>query len=197
MQNIRIRHALPLATLLVAVPALAQYQSPKQPAAAPAQYPGAAQPQRPAVAQAQPPVAGESWQAESWAAEARVVSTVPIRESRRVPREECWTETVPSPPDQSGQSGSRSTGTIVGEIAGGLLDRHLGGGSAEKAAPEVVQRNERGEQVVERCRQVTETAERIVGYDVVYRFQGRELSTRLPYDPGSTLPVQVTVAPAR
>jgi uncharacterized protein YcfJ len=136
-------------------------------------------------------------------AEARVVSSVPIREGS-VPREECWTEPVPS----SGR-GNQAAGAIIGGIAGGLIGHQIGSGSGNTAATiagtiggaavgnEVGRRNSRGEEMVERCRQVADYSERVVGYDVVYRFQGREFSTRLPYDPGPSLPVHVTVAPSR
>ena len=53
------------------------------------------------------------------------------------------------------------------------------------------------ESVVERCRTVSDYDERVVGYDVVYRFQGREFTARLPYDPGPDLRVNVTVEPTR
>ncbi|MCL4761850.1 MAG: glycine zipper 2TM domain-containing protein [Burkholderiales bacterium] len=141
--------------------------------------------------------------AHTWQAEARVVDVTPIREATPAPRQECWTETVPA------QSGQRAAGAIIGGIAGGLLGHQIGSGSGNTAATiagtiggaavgnEVARRNERGEQVVERCRQVDGYAEQIVAYDVVYRFQGREFSARLPYDPGPRLPVNVTVAPAR
>lgn len=141
--------------------------------------------------------------AETYQSDARVLRAVPVRESASVPREECWTETVP------GSSGNRAAGAVIGGIAGGLLGHQIGSGSGNTAATiagtiggaavgnEVARRNDRGEQVVERCRQVAGYAERVVGYDVTYRFQGREFSTRLPYDPGPSMPVHVTVAPVQ
>lgn len=139
--------------------------------------------------------------AQTFEAEARVVSAVPIREAGGT-REECWTEGT------GGRGGDRVAGAVIGGIAGGLIGHQIGSGSGNTAATiagtiggaavgnEVARRNDRGE-VVERCRTVAAYDERVVGYDVVYRFQGREFATRLPYDPGRNLPVQVTVAPAR
>ena len=49
----------------------------------------------------------------------------------------------------------------------------------------------------EHTRSVADTSERVVGYDVVYIFQGARFAARLPYDPGPELPVNVTVAPSR
>jgi uncharacterized protein YcfJ len=171
--NTRVRTSLAAAVALAALPAAAQYSGP---------YPA---------------------NAESYQGEARVVSSVPIREASSVPRQECWTETV------DGSGANRAAGAVIGGIAGGLIGHQIGSGSGNTAATiagtiggaavgnEVARRNDRGERVVERCRQVEGYAERVVGYDVVYRFQGREFTTRLPYDPGASLPVSVTVAPAR
>ena len=168
------------------------------PAAAQSQYPG---PQYPG-----PQYQGTQYQgpvpAVTFEAEARVVSAVPIRDVGTAPREECWNETV------SGGNGSQVAGTVIGGIAGGLIGHQIGSGRGNTAATiagtiggaavgnEVGRRNERGEEVVQRCRQAAGYVERVVGFDVVYRFQGREFSTRLPYDPGQSLPVNVTVAPA-
>ena len=131
------------------------------------------------------------------------MNVVPIRDATAAPRQECWTESV------SSGSGDRTAGAIIGGIAGGLLGHQIGSGSGNTAATiagtiggaavgnEIARRNERGEQVVERCRQVGGYEERIVGYDVAYRFEGREFTARLPYDPGRSMPVNVTVTPAR
>jgi len=51
-------------------------------------------------------------------------------------------------------------------------------------------------QQVERCQTHDNFREVIAGYDVRYRFEGREYVTRLPYNPGKwlTLNVSFTVA---
>ncbi|HVF65904.1 MAG TPA: glycine zipper 2TM domain-containing protein [Casimicrobiaceae bacterium] len=159
------------------------------------------------------PVAAQSYgqpaygpEAASYNAQARVVSSVPIREAATsAPRQECWTEHS----EPSG-GGNRAVGTVIGGIAGGLIGHQIGSGSGNTAATiagtlggaavgnEVARRQGGGDtRAVERCRTVADHQDRIVGYDVVYRFQGREFQTRLPYEPGAELPVQVTVAPAR
>jgi uncharacterized protein YcfJ len=137
--------------------------------------------------------------AETYTEEARVVNVVPIRESATVPRQECWTEHE--------ESGNRAAGAVIGGIAGGLIGHQFGSGSGNTAATiagtiggaavgsEVARRQ--GDGRVERCRTISDYSERVIGYDVTYRFQGREFATRLPYDPGPRLPVHVTVAPAR
>ena len=150
------------------------------------------------------PVAAQSYSSEpassaSYPAQARVVSAVPIREMASVPRQECYT-------DHEQGGGNRAAGAVIGGIAGGLIGHQFGSGSGNTAATiagalggaavgnEVARRND-DPRTVERCRTVSDAAERVIGYDVVYRFQGREFATRLPYDPGPELPVNVTVAP--
>jgi uncharacterized protein YcfJ len=138
--------------------------------------------------------------AETYTTDARVVSVVPIRETATVPRQECWTES------QSG--GNRAAGAVIGGIAGGLIGHQFGSGSGNTAATiagtiggaavgNEIARRQGDDRVVERCREVADYSERTLGYDVTYRFQGREFVTRLPYDPGPNMPVHVTVAPAR
>jgi uncharacterized protein YcfJ len=158
-----------------------------------------------ALALAAMPVAAQSWGPEgtSYSAQARVVSAVPIRETvASTPRQECWTEY------SEGSGGNRTAGAVIGGIAGGLIGHQFGSGSGNTAATiagalggaavgnEIGRRNE-DPRAVERCRTVSDSSDRVVGYDVVYRFQGREFTARLPYDPVPELPVNVTVAPSR
>ena len=160
-----------------------------------------------AFALASLPAAAQSWgpEAASYTAQARVVSAVPIREvAQSAPRQECWTEY-----SEERGGGNRAAGALIGGIAGGLIGHQIGSGSGNTAATiagtiggaavgnEVARRNSGDPRAVERCRTVSDQQDRVVGYDVVYRFQGREFNARLPYDPGPDLPVQVTVAPAR
>lgn len=97
------------------------------------------------------------------------------------------------------------TGAIVGGVAGGLLGSQVGGGSGRNAAaaagaiagviigdrvanPESPQTEQ-----VQRCRQVESYREEVSGYNVVYRYNGREITTRLPYQPGATVQVGVSL----
>ena len=158
-----------------------------------------------ALAIAAVPVAAQSWapDAASFSAQARVVSAVPIRDAvASAPRQECWTEY------SEGSGGNQTAGAVIGGIAGGLIGHQIGSGRGNTAATiagalggaavgnEVGRRNA-DPRAVERCRTVADTSERIVGYDVVYRLQGREFTARLPYDPGPDLAVNVTVTPSR
>jgi uncharacterized protein YcfJ len=140
--------------------------------------------------------------AETFPANARVLSAVPVREAvSTAPRQDCWTE-------YSQGGGNRAVGAVIGGIAGGLIGHQIGSGSGNTAATiagtlggaavgnEVARRNS-DPRAVERCRTVADDEDRVVAYDVVYRYQGREFSTRLPYDPGPDLRVSVTVEPER
>jgi uncharacterized protein YcfJ len=51
---------------------------------------------------------------------------------------------------------------------------------------------------VERCetRYRSHQEQRIDGYNVVYRYNGRKYSTRMPYDPGKSIKVRVDIRPA-
>ena len=151
------------------------------------------------------PAVAQPWspEAETYTAQARVVRSVPIREAMDRPREECWVES------RGGGGNNQAAGAVIGGIAGGLIGHQIGSGRGNTAATiagtiggaavgnEIARRQGDDERTVERCRTVSGGYdERVVGYDVTYRFQGREFNARLPYDPGSEMPVNVTVAPA-
>jgi hypothetical protein len=51
--------------------------------------------------------------------------------------------------------------------------------------------NRAGAQPGQRCRTVESMREVVNGYDVVYRYNGRDANVALPYDPGSTIKVGV------
>jgi uncharacterized protein YcfJ len=140
---------------------------------------------------------------------ARVVDVEPIVKEVRIetPRRECResVQSVESRPD----TGAR---TILGGVIGGVLGSQFGSGRGRDAATvagaligsRVGYDSANGryarsqERVIERCRvsYETEYEERIEGYRVTYEYNGREYTTRLPYDPGNRIKVRVAVAPA-
>jgi uncharacterized protein YcfJ len=146
---------------------------------------------------------------------APVTRVEPIVRQVRVetPRRECWDEVrrVESRPHISDAAvGGR---TLLGAAIGGVIGHQFGSGSGRDAATiagaligagvgydSAAKRSSSGarEEVVQRCdmryEQVYE--ERIEGYRVTYDYNGRELTTRLPYDPGEKIRVRVAVAPA-
>lgn len=101
-------------------------------------------------------------------------------------------------------SGGRDRGTAAGAVIGGLIgndiERNGGGydarydGGYRRAAYDVervpVTRD------VQRCNVVNDYRDVVSGYDVRYRYNGREYSTRMSYDPGPTMPINVDVRPS-
>ncbi|HEX3096147.1 MAG TPA: glycine zipper 2TM domain-containing protein [Usitatibacter sp.] len=164
--------------------------------------------------------------ADSFPDRARVISAQPVVERIPVSREECWNDRVRGYENRrvtrtdtgaavgpgtvlgavvggvighqfGNSSGGRDRGTAAGAIVGGLvgnqIDRDSSGppGRVEEVESVPVERN------VERCRTVDETREATVGYDVRYEYRGRQFATRLPRDPGRTLPIRVDVQPVQ
>lgn len=145
---------------------------------------------------------------------ARVVDVEPLVKQVRIetPRRECResVRSVESRPSISDPGvGAR---TLLGGIIGGVVGHQVGSGRGNDAATvagavigsrigydsATKGRTTVEEQVVERCavRYETEYEERIEGYRVTYEYNGREYTTRLPYDPGKRIKVRVAVAPA-
>jgi uncharacterized protein YcfJ len=109
----------------------------------------------------------------------------------------------------------RVTGTVVGGLAGGLLGSTVGGGKGKTLATVAgaaaggfagnqVQKNMQEKDVVttteHRCKTVNEKSQKLVGYDVTYRLNGKDGVVRTSFKPGSKLPVKdgqvVTTPPA-
>jgi uncharacterized protein YcfJ len=146
----------------------------------------------------------DSFQDTAW-----VVARTPVYEEINTPRRECWTEQV----GYEYSAPSRSYGgAVIGAIAGGILGSQVGKGTGKTVATAVgaatgaiVGDNidndgHRGQRTTgrpvfeERCRVVDQWERRLTGYNVVYRYQGREYTAFLPYDPGSSVRVRVQVS---
>ncbi len=96
------------------------------------------------------------------------------------------------------------TGAVVGGAAGGLLGNQVGRGNGRTAATaagaiggavvgdQVDNRQVTGRQPQQQCRTVESTREIVRGYTVVYRYNGRDVTTTMPYDPGMRVNVSVT-----
>jgi uncharacterized protein YcfJ len=145
---------------------------------------------------------------------ARVEHVEPIVRSIRVsaPREECYDEQVHYL-ERPGFLHSNA-GLLLGGVAGALLGGEIGHGSGRKLAtigggllgaslghsyqhryhPPYPREHVSYE---ERCETIEDvhTEERVEGYDVTYRYQGKRFHTQLPYDPGEELRVGVDVRP--
>jgi len=95
-------------------------------------------------------------------------------------------------------SGGRDRGTAAGAVVGGLVghqvERNAQPGFAPPTSEEVVERVPVTHEV-QRCHSVSDAQDKIVGYDVRYDYHGHEFRTRLAYDPGTEMPVNVEVRP--
>lgn len=149
---------------------------------------------------------------------ARVIDVDPIIRRVRVatPQRECWEESYPV---HRGPSRTEVRSTIVGSLIGAAAGHHFSvrhdvpgpaaviGGSVIGAAignsigAHRAERNGDYRHVeyrsVERCevRHRDVWAEEIQGYRVTYVYEGRRYTTRMPYDPGRRLLVDVNVRP--
>lgn len=139
---------------------------------------------------------------------ARVISATPIVRTVEIsrPERECWQEEVRHYEEADPNLG----GLLVGGIIGGAVGNRFGRGDGRKAATVVGtiagaaigQELSRGHGrhytgTEERCQTVhrREIEERVIGYNVLYRYNGQELHTRMDRDPGERLKVRVAVTP--
>ncbi|HVT34549.1 MAG TPA: hypothetical protein VHE37_03120 [Nevskiaceae bacterium] len=141
---------------------------------------------------------------------ARVVSATPIYHDVRIdtPRQECTTERVVYNQGYQPNPGA----VMLGAVLGGVVGHQFGGGMGNAVATgagaligaNVGARSGGyygGERVVDRpvCRTYSEyrVEQRLDGYDVAYRYNGRIYHTHTPYDPGNQIAVHVDVAPVQ
>ena len=102
------------------------------------------------------------------------------------------------------------TGAVIGGAAGGLAGAQIGKGNGKTAATATgaiagsmigdrVQNPLPGQpvgaQASGHCRTVESPRDVVRGYTVVYRYNGHDVTTTLPYDPGSTVRVGVSLLP--
>ncbi len=137
---------------------------------------------------------------------AKVIASSPAYEQINEPRRECRTEyrTYEEP---AYRNGNNTGGAVLGAVVGGLVGSTVGKGNGKIAAAAVGAAtgavigdrwNDRDggyttyERPVENCRMVDNHHQQLVGYDVTYRYHGREFTTRLPYDPGAWLTLNVS-----
>ncbi len=99
-------------------------------------------------------------------------------------------------------SGGRDRGTAVGAVLGGVIGNNIendtsrdnsGYRTATRQGYDVervpVSRD------VQRCNTVQEYRDVVRGYDVKFRYNGRDYTTRMDQDPGTTIAVNVAVRP--
>jgi uncharacterized protein YcfJ len=131
----------------------------------------------------------------------RVLSATPITQQVAIPQQVCGNETV-----YSSARPTTGAGAVLGAIAGGAAGNAIGGGGGGRAAATAlgvvggallgnqVEGGRPGYQNVQRCTTETYYDNRVVGYDVVYEYAGRQYTTRTQSDPGNWIPLSVQPA---
>ena len=134
---------------------------------------------------------------------AEVLGVEPVTEVIKTPREVCKDVTVTR--QKPVQDQHRIAGTAVGAVVGGLLGNQVGGGTGKKIATvagavgggyagnQVQERMQAGDTYTTtetRCSTVTDTHDKIVGYDVKYDLNGQIGTVRMDREPGNRIPVQ-------
>ena len=132
-----------------------------------------------------------------------VISSTPVTQQIAAPQQQCWDE------QQVVQQRSSGAGALVGALIGGAVGNQFGGGMGRAAATGLgvvagaalgdraeANNNPPVAQTVRRCQPVAQYENRVVGYDVVYEYNGQRYSTRMAQDPGARIALDVSVTPA-
>ena len=143
---------------------------------------------------------------------AEVVAVKEVVETVVTPRERC--EDIQVQRQAPVKDENRIAGSVVGGVAGGLLGSTVGGGKGKTLATVAgaaaggyagnqVQKNMQEKDLVttteRRCKTVNEKTQKVVGYNVTYRLDGKDGVVRTSFKPGPKLPVkdgQVVTTPA-
>ena len=134
---------------------------------------------------------------------AEVVAVKEVTETVVTPREHC--ENVQVHHEAPVKDENRIAGTVVGGLAGGLLGSAIGGGNGKTLATVAgaaaggyagnqVQKNMQQKDVVttseHRCKTLNTKSQKVLGYSVTYRLDGKDGVVRTSFRPGKTLPVK-------
>jgi len=144
---------------------------------------------------------------------ADVIESTPVYRTVEVtvPREECWNEEVVS--QRRARPESR-TPALLGTIIGGALGNAVGHGKSNKRVGtvvgavlglsigrDIVAANSHGRvteyETVRQCETIYDyhEEERLIGYQVRYRYNNEDYSVRMDNDPGQQVRVRVDVQP--
>lgn len=134
---------------------------------------------------------------------ADVLNVTPIKQTVRTPRQECHDEQVTH--TRPVKDEHRVAGTALGAVLGGVLGNQVGGGRGKTLATvagaaaggyagnktqEHMQDGDTYTTVEQRCRTVSDTHEKVSGYEVRYRLKGKEDTVTMDHEPGDKIPVK-------
>lgn len=144
---------------------------------------------------------------------ARVIESRPIYQQVQVsvPQQQCWNEQVAR---RHGSGSDSRTPVVVSTIVGGAIGNALGNNKSNQRVGavvgaalghsigrDIVAANRSPSRVTYETVRHCETVEtmhyeeRVVGYQVRYRYQGQDQSIRMDHDPGDRIRVMVSVQP--
>ena len=128
----------------------------------------------------------------------RVLSSTPMVQQVQVPRQVCSQESWQAPAQKSGAGG------VFGALAGGVIGNSIGQGSGRAAATAIgiiggAMLGDRLEgsgdtpsQYAQNCTTHTHIENRVLGYNVVYEYAGKQYAVQMPQDPGPQVQLQIT-----
>ena len=128
----------------------------------------------------------------------QVLSRTPIYQQVAVPRQTCSQTPVAVTPPTSG------AGALMGAIAGGAVGNSIGHGEGRALATmagviggallgdKIESPGTTAVQTQTTCTTQNIYENRLLGYNVVYEFSGKQYTVQLPQDPGPTIQLQVT-----
>jgi len=127
----------------------------------------------------------------------QVISRTPVYQQVGVPRQTCTQSPAVVPAQNSGG------GAIIGAIAGGLIGSQLGGQDSRGLTAmagliggallgDKAESQGNAPQPTTTCTTQTVYENRLIGYNVVYEYAGKQYNVQLPQDPGPTISLQVT-----
>ena len=130
----------------------------------------------------------------------QVISRIALYQQVAVPGQVCANTPVTVQPPNSG------AGAMVGAIAGAALGSQMGGGPGQALATmagmiggALVGDNIEKQAPAQTINQTTCTLQsayenRLIGYQVIYEYAGKQYTVQLPQDPGPTIALQITPA---
>lgn len=127
----------------------------------------------------------------------QVISRTAVYQQAAVPRQTCTQSAAVAPAQNSGG------GALIGAIAGGLIGSQLGGRDSKGLTAmagviggavlgDKAESQGNAPQPTTTCTTQTVYENRLVGYNVVYEYAGKQYNVQLPQDPGPTISLQVT-----
>jgi len=148
-------------------------------------------------------IGGLALMSEKAPAYAEVIEVTEATETITTPREVC--EDVAVTRQAPVKDEHKILGTVAGAVIGGVLGNQVGGGSGQKLATVAgaaaggyagnrvqgnLQTGNTYTTTERRCRTVTDSSQKFLGYDVTYRLGDAEAVVRMTQRPGDRIPVE-------